>query len=285
MKIVRLGMTESGILLLTFASKHLHLRPDIKKRIGKHILSLMNWLYTTSGYYDKTVPGTKFNFDFRGLNRNFSRYMEHLATAVNDCEETQFYFHDGFIRSLYEHYKEQFQQHFNIKNFNLLNGTKFSSRINNIFDRMKGKHILVITSFDDIIQRQYNSGNVYKLGLNFPDISGVQTVKFPYCFFNNGPHNNYFETLECVFDEIKTKDFDLALLGCGSYGHFLTHKIHADLGKEAIYIGGCITNLFGILSTREREHTDLTTNEFWITHIPDEYKPENYKDVENGCYW
>lgn len=285
MKIVRLGMTESGLLFLTFASKNLQLTPEEKKIVGKYILSLTNWLYTTSGYYDKTVPGNNFNFDIRALNKNFGEYMGHLKTAVDDCKETQFYFHDGFIRSLYERNKIQFQQHFNINNFNLLNDTKFSSRINKVYDEMKGKKILVISSFGKLIKEQYDSGNTLRLGLNFPDTISLDYVTFPYCFQNNGPDNNYFETLEKVFQQVSTKDFDIAILGCGAYGHMLTHKIHKDLMKEAIYIGGCVTNLFGILSTREREHTDLTTNEYWITHIPEEYRPENYKTVEDGCYW
>ena len=111
MKIVRLGMTESGLLFLTFASKNLQLTSEEKKIVSKYILSLTNWLYTTSGYYDKTVPGTNFNFDVRALNKNFGNYMGHLKTAVDNCKETQFYFHDGFIRSLYERNKTQFQQY------------------------------------------------------------------------------------------------------------------------------------------------------------------------------
>lgn len=284
MKIVRLGMTESGLLFLTWASKHLQLAPDVKKAISKNIISLMNWLYTTSGYYDKTVPGTKFNFDVRGLNTNFSNYMGHLATAVKDCEQAQFYFHDGLIRSLYEQTKELFQSHYQISNFTLLNDTKFSSRIPTIFNHMKGKKVLVISAFSDIIEEQFNNGNVYKLELGFPEIQSVCTVTTPYCFLNNGPHNNYFETLDSIFNDVQTKDFDIALLGCGAYGHMLTHKIH-EMGKDAIYIGGCITNIFGILSSREREHTDLKINKYWITEIPERFRPANYKDIENGCYW
>jgi hypothetical protein len=133
MKIVRLGMTESGLLLLTFASKNLNLQPNIKKQISKSIMSLMNLLYTTSGYYDKTVSGTKFNFDVRALNKNFFAYMEQLAVSVANCESTQFYFHDGFIMSLFEQHKEQFISHFNITNFTLLNNTKFSDRMPYIY--------------------------------------------------------------------------------------------------------------------------------------------------------
>ena len=78
MKIVRLGMTEAGLLFLAYAYEHLHVSPDINRVIFAHIMNLMNWLYTTSGYYDKSVQGTQFNFDHTGLTRNFGRYMEHL---------------------------------------------------------------------------------------------------------------------------------------------------------------------------------------------------------------
>ena len=211
MKIVRLGMTESGLLILTFASKHLQLNPEIKKQISKYIISLTNWLYTTSGYYDKTVPGNKFNFDVRALNKNFSDYMGHLADAVKDCEETQFYFHEGFIKNLYEHSKELFLSHYQISNFKLLNDTKFSSRIANVYSKIANKKVLVISAFDGIIESQYNSGNVYKLGLNFPNITSLCTVKTPYCFLNNGPHNNYFETLNYIYDMVVEKDFDIEM--------------------------------------------------------------------------
>lgn len=284
MKIVRLGMTESGLLFLTYASKHLNLPPNIKKHISKNIMQLMNWLYTTSGYYDNTVPGTKFNFDIRGLNKNFSGYIEHLSIAVKNCEQAQFFFHDGLIRQLFNQVKTQFIAHHQISNFTLLNDTKFSSRIPNIFEHIKNKKVLVISAFSDIIEQQYTSGNVYKLELNFPEIKNVCTVTTPYCFLNSGPHNNYFETLDFIFDQVKDKDFDIALLGCGAYGHMLTHKIH-EMGKDAIYVGGCITNIFGILSSRERKHTDMKINEYWIAEIPVKYRPPNYKDIEDGCYW
>ena len=68
----------------------------------------------------------------------------------------------------------------------------------------------------------------------------------------------------------------------------LTHKIHADLSKDAFYIGGCVTNVFGILSTRERTvgmGKHVQTNEHWILDIPESYRPSNFKDIEDGCYW
>ena len=55
MKIVRLGMTETTLLFLTFVSRNYKLEPQIKKNISHIIMNMVNWLYSTSGYYDKSV--------------------------------------------------------------------------------------------------------------------------------------------------------------------------------------------------------------------------------------
>jgi len=286
MKVVRLGMTEGGLLLLSFVLNHCDPDENIKPQIYTMIMSLVNWLYTTSGYYDKTVSGNYFNFNETALNSRYIEFIKHLEQSVTGCERTQFFFHDGLVMSLYEKHKEQFMNHYNIKNIHILNGTVFIQRMESeFFLPIKNKKVLVISSFDGLIQSQYNSGNVYKVHANFPNLNGLSVVKFPYCFFNNGPHQNYFETMDAVFEEVKKKDFDIALVSCGSYGHMMCHKIHQELNKDAIYVGGSITVLFGILATREKNHCDLKINEYWVTEIPEEYKPPNYKMIENGCYW
>jgi len=287
MKIVRLGMTETELVFLTYVIRY-HgesLPSDIKKQISNFILNMVNWLYTTSGYYDKSVKGTYFNFDVTALNQNYIKYLEHLSISIANCEQTQVYVHDGLPMELFKYFRSAFETHFNIQNLVLMNGTKFYDRIDSIFDKMSGRKVLAISSFDGLIQTQYSSGNVYKIYERFPTLSGLSTIKFPYCFLNNGPHRNYFETLDAVFEEIRNIDFDIALLGCGAYGHMLCHRIHEELNKDAIYIGGSIQTIFGILSKREKDCSNLPVNKYWITDIPEEYKPENYKSIENGCYW
>ena len=103
MKIVRLGMTETELLFLTYVIRYhsANLNPDIKKIISKFILNMVNWLYSTSGYYDKSVKGSYFNFDVTALNQNYLKYLEHLAISVVDCEQTQIYLHDGLPMSLF----------------------------------------------------------------------------------------------------------------------------------------------------------------------------------------
>ena len=65
----------------------------------------------------------------------------------------------------------------------------------------------------------------------------------------------------------------------------LCHKIDRELHKDAIYLGGSIQTIFGILSSREKQHSNLPYDENWIIDIPEEYKPKDYKMIENGCYW
>lgn len=287
-KIIRLGMTESGLLFLNWVYKHAKLTIDQQQVIMKHIMNLTNWLYSTSGYYDKSVKGDKFNFDHSALNSNYYKFIGHLETSVQHCSETRFYFHDGMIMNLYNQLKEPFKQHYNINNLVLMNNTKSVSMVAPTFDKMRNKKVLVISAFTELIMSQYESGRVHKLGIDFPMIESLDGVTSPYCFLNDGPHDNYFETLDHIFETIKQKDFDIAILGCGAYGHMLVHKICSELNKEAIYIGGSVTNLFGILSTRELKHgmgKDITLNEYWITTIPESFRPTNYKQIEDGCYW
>lgn len=248
-------------------------------------MSMMNWLYTTSGYYDKSVKGSYFNFDVTALNQNYFKYISHLGQSVSGCFEARFILHDGFITELFNIYKDQFMKHYNITNYKSIYGIPFKDQIDFMFDLMRNKKVLVISSFAGLIKQQYESGNVYKIYNNFPIITGLDVFKFPYCFFNNGPHNNYFETLESVFEEIKTIDFDIALLGCGAYGHMLCHLIDGELKKDAVYVGGNIQTMFGILNKRMKTNENHNTNEYWITEIPEEYRPPNYNMIENGCYW
>jgi hypothetical protein len=285
MKIVRLGSTETTLLFLTFISKNYNLHSKVRKHISIMMLNSVNWLYSTSGYYDKKVKGQYFDFDMTSFTKNYFNFINHLELAVENCEITQFFVQEGLLMNLLQRYKNDFIAKYKIKNFTILNGTEFQDRIDDIFGMMNNKKVLVISSFDGLIKKQFDSGNLHKIYNNYPNIIKLETIKFPYCFHNNGPHGNYFETLEHIFNEIKKFDFDIAILGCGAYGHMLCHKIHTELKKNSIYVGGSIQTLFGIISSREKEHCKIKYDDNWISEIPHEYKPDNYKLIENGCYW
>lgn len=287
MKIVRLGMTESGLLLLLYANT-LPLDNNIKTHINHLLSSLLNWLYLSSGYYDKSIVWERGNVDIHKTlrSKSFQEFINHLQISVKGCHETQMMFHKGFITQLFNSVKQKFLASLGIDNLKVMNGVKLYDRLPSIFTIIQNKRILVVSSFSKLIQTQYENENIWKLGNNFPKIESLCTVTPPYCFLNKGPHNNYLESLDSIFDSIaqQKNNFDVALLGCGCYGHMLTHRIHEQLNKDAIYIGGNITTIFGILSNRERNNIQ-DTNEYWVINIPEEYRPACYKEIENGCYW
>jgi len=47
----------------------------------------------------------------------------------------------------------------------------------------------------------------------------------------NIPHSNFFETVEYYKEEINKIDFDIALLACGSYAHFIGEYVKT-IGKK-----------------------------------------------------
>lgn len=82
------------------------------------------------------------------------------------------------------------------------------------------------------------------------------------------------------------RNYDIAIISCGNYSNLLANTID-KLHKDVIVLGGLIQPYFGILNKRSRDCKDImdNINEFWITEIPDKYKPKDYMKIENGCYW
>ena len=103
---------------------------------------------------------------------------------------------------------------------------------------------------------------------------------------NLKPHLSWKESLSVMKSDIEALDFDIALLGCGTYGLPLVDFIRNKLNKSAIYIGGSLQILFGIKGKRWDSHDEISDfyNENWIRPSIEE-TPKNYKVLEGGCYW
>ena len=75
------------------------------------------------------------------------------------------------------------------------------------------------------------------------------------------------------------------LISCGAYSNLYADKFF-NLGKNVCTIGGELHEFFGIINKRNRNIININTKqEYWIQNIPDEYKPEGYMKIEDGCYW
>ena len=157
-----------------------------------------------------------------------------------------------------------------------------------------GKKVLVVHPFVDSMKLQiFNSFKIFKNRRIF--LKG-QEIKF-YKAYNtaagNNIHSSWLETFKIMCADIENIDFDIALLGCGGYGLPLSDYIHTNLKKSAIYIGGGLQLLFGIIGKRWEDNEE--SGNFWREIIeendtkfirPSEAEQiKNKEDIEGGCYW
>ena len=152
---------------------------------------------------------------------------------------------------------------------------------------LKGKRLLIISSFIDDIKNQEDKGVLSKIyGVDlFPDCKFVY-LKPPQTNGTN-PSKSFDKELENFVDKIKNirNDFDIALVSCGGYGNLVCNEIY-KMNKSSIYVGGVLQMYFGIYGERWlRERKDimkLYMNEYWIRPT---VQTNGFEKIENGCYW
>ena len=275
MKIQRSGFTETNLIFIdSLVSKD----PELIKLRNLDI----NRMYSKAGFYDKNINGSYFDLDIDQVLKddNFNRWLYEYKTALENCHYLEAMSH---IRAydIYKPYRPLLDNFIN--SLNHQNSTYVSMFHNywvkqhKIYTLLENKKILIINSFGSLIEHQYSSGNTHKIFENFPFFSSIDHIDFPYTFFNNGPHKNFFETLEYIFGLVSSKSFDIALVSCGPYGCILSDRIIKQLNKEAYTMGSGITTMFGI----EPNHNEP----FWISKIPEQYIPEGFEKIEKGRYW
>lgn len=148
------------------------------------------------------------------------------------------------------------------------------------------KRVLVIHPFAASIQAQYAHRN--QLFEN-PDVLPsfqLRTLKAVQSLAGTPtPFKSWFEALDSMKREMESSDFDICLVGAGSYG--LPLCAHAKrLGKVAVQIGGGLQILFGIKGKRWEgmPHISRFFNSNWIRPGETERIPSAEK-IEGGCYW
>jgi hypothetical protein len=154
---------------------------------------------------------------------------------------------------------------------------------------LKGKKVLVIHPFiDSFKKQQQNNFQLFSDSKLFLEDQEFKFYKTFQTIAGNHIHNDWEETYNIMCDEISKIDFDIALLGCGGYGLPLCNFIKEKLNKSAIYVGGGLQLLFGVMGSR-------WDNDFWNELIKKHnikfIRPSgneicnNLQTIENGCYW
>ncbi len=155
---------------------------------------------------------------------------------------------------------------------------------------LKKKNVLVISSLSKSIETQYKiKDKVWTNGL-LPDFNLI-TLDFPtiYYLVNSDKQQTYplnsIELLDNYIEKIRNIDFDIVLVGAGAYSIPLIIEAKR-MGKIGIHLGGGLQILFGIKGARWDSHNIINKfyNEHWKRPYPEE-TPDNYKIVEDGCYW
>lgn len=155
---------------------------------------------------------------------------------------------------------------------------------------LKGKKVLVIHPFKDSIEKQYKKHrDIFSNKFNYENIMPDFELKIVRAVQSIGGENDQFDdwfaALKSMIEEVKTIDFDVAIIGCGAYGFPLAAEIKR-MGKKAIHLGGATQLMFGIWGHRWDQIPEFKAlrNDSWV--IPSEYeKPRRANEVENGCYW
>ena len=155
---------------------------------------------------------------------------------------------------------------------------------------LEGKKVLVISPFADSFRKQIDAK--FSLFKNRRMFTEGQEFVF-YRSFNslagNRPHGSWLETFEIMCQDVRKLDFDVALIGCGGYGLPLCNFIYKDLNKSAVYVGGCLQLMFGVMGKRWENspiyRKIIKENDTHFIRPSGEEKMSNRGTIEGGCYW
>ncbi len=151
---------------------------------------------------------------------------------------------------------------------------------------LKNKKVLVIYPLSETIKRQYENRHLLHKDENIlPEFKKLSTMKSVQSLGGNSNFEDWYSALNHMYEEIPKYDFDIALIGAGGYGYPLAAYVKS-LGKIGIQLGGITQMMFGIKGRRwveDNKYKDCF-NENWIYPLESD-RPNNFKKVENGCYW
>jgi len=161
---------------------------------------------------------------------------------------------------------------------------------------LRDKKVLLICPFAGLLASRANKetfeGVWAKTGKPWFGPASVDALEFPYGFVQEtqARYGNAIELFESIAEETERRDFDVALVAAAGLGTPIVSHIR-QMGKVAIYLGGHLQILFGVLGKRWRERGDWREMYFtpdWID-MPDAYKPKELEQglvvCDDGAYW
>lgn len=150
---------------------------------------------------------------------------------------------------------------------------------------LEGKKVLVIHPMEESIRKQYSKRRLlFNDQRVLPDFELV-TLKAKY--FDEPGFDTWLKIFNFYIDEINKIEFDVAIIGCGSWGMPLAAEIKKK-GKVALHLGGATQILFGIIGSRWETlypgFNERFVNEHWVRPQSHE-TPVWAKNYDGNSYW
>ena len=169
----RLGYTESTLLFYHYMRCNVKIeKPEELFIFENHFL---NWLFTTSGYYDTSFdPIEPIEYIY---TENYKKLMNEFFQMSKNSNFNQLLIHDDLTRHL------GFIDHLPIfyKNFNVID-YNFNNTLNQLKSFVNDKNVLIINPMSILMKKQYDNGNIDKIN-EFPSIKSIQCYSNEYTFF------------------------------------------------------------------------------------------------------
>lgn len=147
---------------------------------------------------------------------------------------------------------------------------------------LEGRRVLVVHPFASTIESQYSRRELLFPGRAVLPTMDLVTVRTPQTLAgNNAGFRSWNEAFARTCELIDQQTYDIALVAAGSYGMPLSAHIRKS-GRSVIYVGGVLQVFFGIRGGRW-DGAGLY-NEAWV-RPSEEDRPQNFRKVEQGCYW
>lgn len=215
MKAQRTGLTEGSLIFNEWLKTKNLYRADTEAEF-------INWLYSTSGWYDKDISGSYFDIDVEAVKRsdNYQRFLVEFRDSLKNSNWFHLMLHSSWHLNGLEFASEFASQ------FSSSNVCYWKNHI--LTEIIKDKKVLVINSLAPLMEEY-----------------GVTTYRTPQTHLNTGPDKNSWETLDRVTTDVSALPFDIALVSFGAYGCLLVDRL-TRLGRSAATIGSGIYDLFPV---------------------------------------
>lgn len=153
-----------------------------------------------------------------------------------------------------------------------------------LINNLKTSKIGFVSYFKKDIEKQLLKINaIHTKNVLSSDFDQWRIIKSENTIEGNEPKDKtFFEVYDDLLQRCLDEDRDIYFISCGCYGLLLCNDLKKK-GKQAIYIGGFLQLLFGIMGKRWIDKPIITKhiNKNWI--YPTE-KPNNSQQVEGWCY-